>query len=103
MGYITRKRLRLQRQLLQDSSQIPPANGQEDLVQAGRGLRFGSLIIKPAPLPTASAQKLANQEGIDIRLVKGSGKDGRVIKVDVLRHLSQQFSNQKAADTGEEE
>ncbi|HEX9626223.1 MAG TPA: 2-oxoglutarate dehydrogenase complex dihydrolipoyllysine-residue succinyltransferase [Acidiferrobacterales bacterium] len=39
---------------------------------------------------TPSAQKLMDEHGIDPTAVSGSGKDGRVLKEDVLRHLDEQ-------------
>lgn len=35
------------------------------------------------PDVTLGAQKLANEHGIDLAEVKGTGKDGRIIKADI--------------------
>jgi len=43
---------------------------------------------------TAGAQELAEQEGVDLSEVEGSGEGGRITKADVEQYLSDQESNQ---------
>ncbi len=38
-------------------------------------------------LPSPAARKLAEENGVDINAVQGSGKDGRITKEDVIKHL----------------
>jgi len=55
-----------------------------------------SIPIAPQPLPTGSfilaspvAKKMAKEKGIDLSLVKGSGRSGRIRMTDVERYLSE--------------
>lgn len=38
-------------------------------------------------LPSPAARKLAEEKGVDINAVHGSGKDGRITKEDVIKHI----------------
>ena len=52
-------------------------------------------------LSTPAVRKIARENDLDLALVNGSGKNGRVLKEDVLKHLSGESgsANQAAANT----
>ncbi|RKP25259.1 2-oxoacid dehydrogenases acyltransferase-domain-containing protein, partial [Syncephalis pseudoplumigaleata] len=41
-----------------------------------------------APLATPAVRRVARENNVDLRVVQGTGKGGRILKEDVLRHLS---------------
>jgi 2-oxoglutarate dehydrogenase E2 component (dihydrolipoamide succinyltransferase) len=47
---------------------------------------------KPVPPVMPAAQKLAAEQGIDTSKLRGSGRDGRVTKADVLEHVGKPAS-----------
>lgn len=47
------------------------------------------------PLITPAVRKIASDSNIDIATIKGSGKDGRILKEDVLQHLEGITSNEE--------
>jgi 2-oxoglutarate dehydrogenase E2 component (dihydrolipoamide succinyltransferase) len=53
----------------------------------------------PAPAPAAmpAARKLAAEKGVDLSVVPGSGKDGRVTKADVMQAAAQPAAAASAA------
>ena len=68
--------------------------GTLDAAQANAGAVAGTAAGQPAPVaPTPepvlgpAARRFAEQEHIDVSRVTGSGKDGRITKDDLLRHL----------------
>jgi pyruvate dehydrogenase E2 component (dihydrolipoamide acetyltransferase) len=68
----------------------PAASGVPKPAQAADARNAGSVPLHaplaPARLPSSSplARKLALEKGIDIRLVRGSGPNGRVVERDIL-------------------
>ena len=46
-------------------------------------------------LATPSVRKMAIENKVDIALVRGSGKDGRVLKEDIIRYLEQSSGDAK--------
>lgn len=42
---------------------------------------------KPTPPAMPAAKRLMQEQGIDERKISGSGKDGRILKEDVLKHV----------------
>lgn len=48
-------------------------------------------------LATPSVRKMAMENKVDIALVQGSGKDGRILKEDVIRYMDQGSNNGEAA------
>jgi pyruvate/2-oxoglutarate dehydrogenase complex dihydrolipoamide acyltransferase (E2) component len=81
------------------SEGVPGTEGQEETgdgsdeggADGGSG---GEGTTTPAAEPTDSAKTLAEQEGIDLAQVTGTGRDGRVTQQDVQKFIqSQQESN----------
>jgi pyruvate dehydrogenase E2 component (dihydrolipoamide acetyltransferase) len=70
--------------------EMPPSQPDRAVVQKE------SISISSQPLPTGSfilaspvAKKMAKEKGIDLSLVKGSGRSGRIRMTDVERYLSE--------------
>ena len=58
-----------------------------------------------APLLSPAAKKLAEEKGVDPKQVEATGRDGRVLKEDILRHLeqgSQPSASQSSKESAEE-
>lgn len=53
-------------------------------------------------LAVPAVRKMANENAVDLRQVKGTGKDGRILKEDVLGHIeaTPKVSDVLAASTG---
>jgi len=66
-----------------DPAKPPPAAKLAAAVHAA----ISAAPAKAAPPVMPSAQRIAEQNGVDPRQVHGSGKDGRVMKADVLAEL----------------
>lgn len=47
-------------------------------------------LVDEVPAPTPDAAALAEEEGIDLDEIEGTGKDGRVLKADVEEYLNAQ-------------
>ncbi|MCL0044219.1 2-oxo acid dehydrogenase subunit E2 [Dehalococcoidia bacterium] len=47
-------------------------------------------------------RRLANERGVDLRSVSGTGRDGRITKEDVLRYIDQTHNMSSGAGTDEE-
>jgi 2-oxoglutarate dehydrogenase E2 component (dihydrolipoamide succinyltransferase) len=52
---------------------------------------------------TPKAQELADEKGIDISTVEGSGKDGRVLVEDVEKVLEEREAAAKAEEASQEQ
>lgn len=48
-----------------------------------------SEVVSGKVLATPAVRKIASENNIDLAMITGSGKDGRVLKEDVLRFLEQ--------------
>jgi len=48
-----------------------------------------------APKTSPAVRKLLDEHNLDAAQIKGTGKDGRVVKEDVLRHIDEQKSREK--------
>lgn len=59
----------------------------------------GSRQVAPAIHNSPAATKIALDKGIDIASVSGSGRDGRVMKQDVLSHTTTSMGQNIVADT----
>lgn len=46
-----------------------------------------TLAAEREVLTTPAVRKLANENAVDLRQVRGTGKDGRVLKEDILNHI----------------
>lgn len=103
-------------------SEVPaPAAGTiaEIVVPAGETVEVGSVLTRiassdapprpsvngvPAPKPTASARyspvvrRVAAEHDVELSLVSGSGRNGRVTKKDVLAHIAERAAGIPAAD-----
>ncbi len=55
------------------------------------------------PPVTPSARRLIEEHGLDPSSIEGTGRDGRILKEDVLRHLAERESGAEAATPGETE
>ncbi|MCM8777095.1 MAG: 2-oxo acid dehydrogenase subunit E2 [Candidatus Omnitrophica bacterium] len=72
-----------------EKTTISEATGKEESTVSGR--------IKASPV----ARKLAEEAGIDISLIKGSGPEGRIEKEDVLDYLSSKKTEGKPSSSGD--
>ncbi|MEL6394236.1 MAG: E3 binding domain-containing protein, partial [Bacteroidota bacterium] len=89
MGYTTRLIRRRKQALAASTPKIDPLEASRQLAKAGRGHSFGKLTqlgftvaaVKPVDA-TPSARALAEDLGIDLKLISGSGTGGRIIKRD---------------------
>ncbi|OEY67400.1 2-oxoglutarate dehydrogenase complex dihydrolipoyllysine-residue succinyltransferase [Marinobacter sp. X15-166B] len=72
------------------SAEAAPAEDAADQDESASG-SSGDAILSPA------ARKLANEHNVDPAAVKGTGKDGRVSKEDVQRHIDAAKTSQPAA------
>src|SRR5262249_38837121 len=45
---------------------------------------------KPAPILSPAARQLAADAGVEVRQLSGSGREGRILKEDVLNYIEQQ-------------
>lgn len=55
----------------------------ERLALRGKGIILESEHEAPAVSVSDAVSELAEQEGVDLSLVEGSGKDGRILKRDI--------------------
>lgn len=74
------------------ASETTPAQGAADEDDSS-SVSSGDVILSPA------ARKLANENSVDPAAVKGTGKDGRVSKEDVQRHIDSAKASKSAAPT----
>lgn len=68
-----------------------PAAATKEPETTGSASGSGDALANPA------AKKLAAEKGIDLSSVKGTGKDGRITKEDVLNHVDASASAQPAS------
>jgi len=61
----------------------------------------GKADTSDSPMLSPAARKLADEKGIDAASIKGSGKDGRVTKEDVVRHAEKGPSGASAGSRAE--
>ncbi|MEM1323656.1 MAG: E3 binding domain-containing protein [Bacteroidota bacterium] len=102
MGYTTRLIQRRKRQLAKSQTQaathqVDALKASQQLAEAGRSHSFGNLTdlgftaaAAKAVDATPSALTLAENLGIDLHAIAGSGTDGRIIKRDVLQYAKAQ-------------
>jgi 2-oxoglutarate dehydrogenase E2 component (dihydrolipoamide succinyltransferase) len=62
----------------------PPAEASEAATAPAESEVEGHSLLSPA------ARKMAEENNLDVTIIKGTGKDGRVTKEDVVHHLSGQ-------------
>jgi 2-oxoglutarate dehydrogenase E2 component (dihydrolipoamide succinyltransferase) len=67
----------------------PPANGGLPVAQPGLGAA--------APALSPAVRRMVEQHGLDPRAIPASGRDGRLLKEDVLRHLETDADREGAA------
>jgi 2-oxoglutarate dehydrogenase E2 component (dihydrolipoamide succinyltransferase) len=75
-----------------DDDQQADSAPKDEKASSGQASK-GDALLSPA------ARKLADEKGIDPAAIKGSGKDGRVTKEDVVRHAEQGSKTPAAAST----
>ena len=74
------------------AAQAPPTTQQEDT--------GGESSTEPSvdePIMSPAAKKLAEEKGIDPTQVEATGRDGRVLKEDILRHLEEPRDEQASS------
>lgn len=54
-------------------------------------------VAQGKPLATPAVRRLTQEYSIDLKMIGGSGKQGRVLKEDVLRHLKQDQASTSSA------
>jgi len=64
-----------------------PAAAPEERARGGAVAEPKTQPAAPAPMAMPAAKRLMEEHGIDARKVPGSGKDGRILKEDVLKQL----------------
>lgn len=65
---------------------------QEETIQTAKEEVANRVIAMP------SVRKFARENGVDIRLVKGTGKNGRILKEDVIRYMEGKQQVQEAPE-----
>jgi 2-oxoglutarate dehydrogenase E2 component (dihydrolipoamide succinyltransferase) len=60
-----------------------------------------STVLAPERILSPAARKIASEQGLDARAVPGTGREGRVTKEDVLRHLQNRQTAKTAAPARE--
>lgn len=71
-----------------------PSDSTEMAADAGDSSMSGSEVNRPMPVASPAARKLAEESGVDLRGIRGSGKSGLVTKEDILSAVA------KAQDIG---
>jgi len=71
-----------------------PSDSTEMAADAGDSSMSGSEVNRPMPVASPAARKLAEESGVDLRGIQGSGKSGLVTKEDILSAVA------KAQDIG---
>jgi len=71
-----------------------PSDSNEMAADAGDSSMSGSEVNRPMPVASPAARKLAEESGVDLRGIQGSGKSGLVTKEDILSAVA------KAQDIG---
>ena len=71
-----------------------PSDSTEMAADAGDSSMSGSEVNRPMPVASPAARKLAEESGVDLRGIEGSGKSGLVTKEDILSAVA------KAQDIG---
>jgi 2-oxoisovalerate dehydrogenase E2 component (dihydrolipoyl transacylase) len=88
----------------QPAHSAPQAQAAQNLVSQNRGAPVASGGRGPyGRIPASPAvRRLVREHGLDLEAVDGSGKDGRVLKEDVLRFLEQGPQQQGSRQQGED-
>ncbi|PXA04451.1 dihydrolipoamide succinyltransferase [Coraliomargarita sinensis] len=74
-----------------DSEEQPNKDGQELAASGGKK-------VDPEATLSPAARKAAEETGVDVSKLNGSGKDGRVTKDDILKAAEKADSSQKSGD-----
>lgn len=77
----------------------PPAPENQERIPPSPKVSESGSSGKHASLATPAVRGLLKQHDLDINEIEGSGKDGRVLKEDVFRHLDGQKDTSKSAPT----